>query len=58
MISVADFPYRSPQAGQKGQRKKEHIKASRQKLLLAMTMMEAAALDRLETIAVEREALR
>ena len=36
----------------------EHTKASRQKLLLAMTMMEAAALDLLDTIAIEREALR
>lgn len=36
----------------------EHIKVSRQKLLMAMTMMEAAALDLLDTIAIEREGLR
>ena len=58
MISVTGFPYRLPRAGQKGQGKMEHTKASRQKLLLAMTMMEAAALDLLDTIAIEREALR
>ena len=36
----------------------EHIMAARQKLLLTMTMMEAAALDILDTIAVERAALQ
>lgn len=36
----------------------ERIKESRQRLLMAMTMMEAAVLDLLDTIAVEREGLR
>lgn len=36
----------------------ERIQISRQRLLMAMTMMEAAALDLLDTIAVEREGLR